>query len=115
MGYGLCGLFAPGNKYAVVGTKEGTFEIIDVRSGACVQVVKAHGDAVRSFSSLPDGSGFVSSSSDQEIKFWEYQSVRDSGQNSEYLTVSHTWSRKMDVDAVVVAVSPDERSLLLRC
>ncbi|KAI8000711.1 putative DNA primase large subunit [Camellia lanceoleosa] len=45
-GYGLCGLFVPGNKYAVVGTKAGTLEIIDVGSGTCVEVVEAHGGSV---------------------------------------------------------------------
>lgn len=77
-GYGLCGLFVPGNKYAVVGTKKGTLEIIDVRSGTCVDVVEAHGGDVRSIASTEDG--FVTGSADQDVKFWAYASTQKTGQ-----------------------------------
>lgn len=77
-GYGLCGLFVPGNKYAVVGTKKGTLEIIDVRSGTCVDVVEAHGGDVRSIASAPDG--FVTGSADQDVKFWAYDFAQKLGQ-----------------------------------
>lgn len=79
-GYGLCGLFIPGDKYAVVGTKGGTLEIIDVRSGTCVEVVEAHGGSVQSIVASPDGSGFVTGSTDHDVKFWEYQMVQKSDQ-----------------------------------
>lgn len=73
-GYGLCGLFVPGNKYAIVGTKSGTLEIIDVRSGTCLEVVEAHGGSVQSITATADG--FVTGSTDQDVKFWEYQMVQ---------------------------------------
>ena len=79
-GYGLCGLFVPGNKYAVIGTKGGTIEIVDVRSGTCVEVVEAHGGSVQSIAPTPDGSGFVTGSADHDVKFWEYQTIRKPGQ-----------------------------------
>lgn len=78
-GYGLCGLFVPGNKYAVVGTKNGTLEIIDVRSGICVDVVEAHGGSIQSIAPSPDGSGFVTGSIDHDVKFWEYQITQKPG------------------------------------
>lgn len=78
-GYGLCGLFVPGNKYAVVGTKNGTLEIIDVRSGICVDVVEAHGGSIQSIAPSPDGSGFVTGSIDHDVKFWEYQTTQKPG------------------------------------
>lgn len=77
-GYGLCGLFVPGNKYAVVGTKKGTLEIIDVRSGTCVDIVEAHGGDVRSIASTEDG--FVTGSADQDVKFWAYAFAQKPGQ-----------------------------------
>lgn len=77
-GYGLCGLFAPGNKYAVVGTKQGKLEIIDVQSGTCVDIVEAHGGDVKSIATTPDG--FVTGSADQDVKFWEYQITQKPGQ-----------------------------------
>ena len=39
-GYGLCALFAPGNRHAVVGTKEGTLEIFDISTSTRVAVVR---------------------------------------------------------------------------
>ena len=53
-GYGLCALFAPGNRHAVVGTKEGNLEVIDVAASSRVQSVPAHTGAVWSLAALPD-------------------------------------------------------------
>ncbi|KAL3325988.1 hypothetical protein AABB24_036944 [Solanum stoloniferum] len=106
-GYGLCGLFVPGNKYAVVGTKGGTLEFIDVRSGTCVEVVEAHGGSVQSIALTPDGTGFLTGSADHDIKFWEFQMVQKSGEGSKHLTASPTSSLKMNDDVLVVAASPD--------
>lgn len=39
-GYGLCALFAPGNRHALVGTKEGTIEIFDVGTSSRIAVVE---------------------------------------------------------------------------
>lgn len=81
-GYGLCSIFVPGDKFAVIGTKGGTLEIIDIRSGTCVEVVEAHGGSVQSIMALPDQSGFVTGSTDHDVKFWEYQTIQKSEQVS---------------------------------
>ncbi|KAL0375010.1 UNVERIFIED_CONTAM: putative WD repeat-containing protein C3D6.12 [Sesamum radiatum] len=115
-GYGLCGLFVPGNKYAIVGTKSGTLEIIDVRSGTCVEVVQAHGGSVQSIAATADG--FVTGSADQDVKFWEYQTAQKTGQDTRHLTVSPVKNLKMNDDVVVVAVSPEGKHIavaLLDC
>ncbi|PSS04617.1 WD repeat-containing protein [Actinidia chinensis var. chinensis] len=117
-GYGLCGLFVPGNKYAVVGTKAGTIEIIDVSSGTCVEVVEAHGGSVQSIAALPDGNGFVSGSADHDVKFWDYQTTQKPGEDSKHLTVSHVRNMKMNDDVLVVVASPDAKYIavaLLDC
>ncbi|KAL0409988.1 UNVERIFIED_CONTAM: putative WD repeat-containing protein C3D6.12 [Sesamum latifolium] len=115
-GYGLCGLFVPGNKYAIVGTKSGTLEIIDVRSGTCVEVVEAHGGSVQSIAATADG--FVTGSADQDVKFWEYQTAQKPGQDTKHLTVSPVRNLKMNDDVVVLAVSPEGKHIavaLLDC
>ncbi|KAF5773170.1 putative transcription factor WD40-like family [Helianthus annuus] len=117
-GYGLCSLFVPGNKYAVIGTKSGTLEIIDVRSGTTVEVVKAHTGSVQSIVHTPDGGGFVTGSTDHDVKFWEYQTTEASGQDSVHLTVSNVRTLPMNDDVIVVAVSPDGKHIaaaLLDC
>lgn len=53
-GYGLCALFAPGNRHAVVGTKSGSLDLLDVAASSMVQSVAAHAGAVWSLAALPD-------------------------------------------------------------
>ena len=53
-GYGLSAIFAPGNRHAVVGTKEGNLDIIDVGASSRLQSVEAHSGAVWSLAALPD-------------------------------------------------------------
>ncbi|KAM3341247.1 WD repeat-containing protein 3 [Capsicum galapagoense] len=101
-GYGLCGLFVPGNKYAVIGTKDGTLEFIQVTSGTRVEVVEAHGGSIQSIALTPGGTGFLTGSADHDIKFWEFQRAGEG-----HLTASPARSLKMNDDVLVVAVSPD--------
>lgn len=44
-GYGLCALWAPGNRHAVVGTKEGGLELFDVATSSRIAVVRYGGCA----------------------------------------------------------------------
>ncbi|CAA0830338.1 transducin family protein / WD-40 repeat family protein [Striga hermonthica] len=108
-GFGLCGLFVPGDKYAIVGTKNGTLEIIDVRSGTGVEVIEAHGGSVQSIVATADG--FVTGSSDKDVKFWEYQIAQKTGEDYKHLTVSPVRNLKMNDDVVAVAVSPEGKHI----
>ncbi|OMO73721.1 hypothetical protein COLO4_26906 [Corchorus olitorius] len=108
-GYGLCGLIVPQNKYAIVGTKDGKIEIIDVGSGTQCEVVEAHGGSVRSIAAIPNENGFVTGSADQDVKFWEYQLKQKPGQDSKRLTISNVRTLKMNNDVQVVAISPDAK------
>ncbi|PWA40153.1 transducin family protein / WD-40 repeat family protein [Artemisia annua] len=117
MGCVVC-LFVTGDRYGVVGAKSGSLEIIDVRSGTSVEEVKAHTGSVQSIVSLPDGNGFVTGSTDHDVKFWEYETTKDPGQDSAHLTVSNVRTLPMNDDVILVAVSPTESYLavaLLNC
>ena len=57
----------------MVGTKEGTLEILDIGAGESVSSIEAHKGAVWAVSPLPDNSGLVSGSADHEAKFWEWE------------------------------------------
>ena len=46
-GHGLCALFAPGGRHAVMGTKEGAIDILDVGAATVVETLPAHTSAVR--------------------------------------------------------------------
>lgn len=79
-GYGLCGLIVPHNKYALVGTKDGKIEIIEIGSGTCIEVLEAHGGSVRSIAALPNENAFITGSADHDVRFWEYQVKQKPGQ-----------------------------------
>ena len=53
-GYGLAALFAPGQKHAVLGTKEGNLELFDIGASSLLASTKAHEGAVWSLAALPD-------------------------------------------------------------
>ncbi|KAF5747856.1 WD repeat-containing protein 3 [Tripterygium wilfordii] len=108
-GYGLCGLILPHNKYALVGTKAGAIEIIDIGSGTCTEKMEAHGGSLRSIAAIPNENGFITGSADHEVKFWEYQIRQKPSQDSKRLIVSHTRTMKMNDDVLVVVVSPDAK------
>ncbi|XP_057721128.1 uncharacterized protein LOC130935409 [Arachis stenosperma] len=108
-GYGLCSLILPSNKYGLVGTKDGTIEIIDIGSGTRLEAVEAHGASVRSIALLPDKNGFVTGSADHDVKFWEYQLKQSPGQATKQLSVSNVSTMKMNDDVLVVAISPDSK------
>ncbi|KAJ1418923.1 WD40/YVTN repeat-like-containing domain superfamily [Sesbania bispinosa] len=108
-GYGLCSLILPTNKYGLVGTKDGTIEVIDIGSGTCIEVIEAHGGSLRSITALPDKTGFVTGSADHDVKFWEYQIKQKPGQATKQLIVSNVRTMKMNDDVLVVAISPDAK------
>ena len=62
-----------GNRHAIVGSKEGTLEVLDVGSGEVVSSVQAHKGAVWAVTLLPDSSGLISGSADHEAKVWEWE------------------------------------------
>ena len=43
---GLCAMFAPGNRHAIVGTKDGAIQILDIAASAVLETLNAHEGAV---------------------------------------------------------------------
>ncbi|KAG6555190.1 hypothetical protein Mapa_003229 [Marchantia paleacea] len=105
-GYGLSGVFAPGN-HVIVGTKAGTLEIVDIDAAERSKVVEAHLGAVWSISPFTDGSGFVSGSADHDVKFWEYESV----QATKQLSIRNTRTLRMAEDVLAVCLSANAKYL----
>lgn len=119
-GYGLCALFVPGNKHAIVGTKEGTIDLIDIAASSRIASVQAHSGPVWSMSALPDGSGFVSGSADKDVKYWEWDLVvpekddsdeDDDGKRLPQLSIAHSRTLTMTDDVLCVRISPDGKLL----
>eukprot|EP00891_Asterochloris_glomerata_P007696 jgi/Astpho2/7696/e_gw1.00115.7.1_t len=106
-GYGLAALFAPGQKHAVLGTKEGNLELFDIGASSLLASIRAHEGAVWSLASLPDSSGFVSGSADHSVKFWEWAIAVDEASSRRQLTISHTRTLEMTDDVLGIRVTPN--------
>lgn len=74
-GYGVSLAFAPGNRYLIVGTREGRIQAVDSFSGELSVDQEAHEGAVWSIAVNPDGKGLVSGSADKLVKFWEFNVI----------------------------------------
>ena len=118
-GYGLSTVFAPGNRHAVVATKEGRLEVVDINAGVpCYVQNEAHAGPIWSVAALPDGSGVVTGGADKELKFWEWElggvdEENDSGDgkhtetSSTDLRLSLVKTVTMTDDVLCVKISPN--------
>lgn len=65
-------VFAPGGRFALVGTKEGLVKVVDCASLQVVGQVDA-GGTVWSLATRPDGSGFIAGCGDKAVKFFDFE------------------------------------------
>ena len=65
----------PGDRHVVIGTKKGTLQIFDLASSSMTEEVDAHQKEVWSIHLAPDKRGFVTSSGDKTVKFWQFELV----------------------------------------
>ncbi|KAJ1493201.1 WD40-repeat-containing domain protein [Baffinella frigidus] len=111
-GYGVCCAFVPGDKYIVVGTKQGQLQLVDVAAAEMVGNFDAHEGSVWALAMRPDGKGFVTAGADKEVKFWEYGAEKtESGATQ--LTLSVAKAVTMEDDVLAVSFSPDGKFLAL--
>ena len=112
IGYGLCVLFAPGDRHILVGTRAGELQLLHTGSGAVLENIQAHSGAVWSIAMHPSRRGFVTGSADHDVKFWDFDLVRDADAGpgaGRRLSCLHVRTLKMSDDVMAVCYSPDER------
>ncbi|ORZ01570.1 WD40-repeat-containing domain protein [Syncephalastrum racemosum] len=107
-GYALCCAFVPGNRYILVGTKEGTLDLYDIGSSSMVKSVRAHSGAVYSLNIRPDKRGFVTGSADKDVKFWDFDMDR---KIPNQITFAHMRTLKMSDEVLCVRYSPNQELL----
>ena len=126
-GYGLCALFLPGDRQAVIGTKLGELEIFDIASARCVEKIKAHEGAVWSLAAKPaagpgaDVTSIATGSADHDVKFWDLEFQHDEGEGgavTQRLTLECARTLSLSDDVLCIKFSPNGRLLavaLLDC
>ncbi|CAM9221958.1 unnamed protein product [Choristocarpus tenellus] len=98
-GFGLSVVFAPGDRHLLIGTKEGSLQVIDLASGDMIQNYEAHEGAIWSLDLRPDEKGLVTGSADRQVKFWDFEVAAGN------LGLVHTRSLKMADDVLCVRYS----------
>jgi len=106
--YGLCSLFAPGDRHALVGSKSGKIQIFDLGSGQLKEEIAAHEAEVWSLVTSPDSRTVLSGSSDKTVKFWDYELV-PSEDGSRMLSILHLKTLQLDEGVTCLSLSPDGR------
>ena len=113
-GYGLCSMFVPGDRHAIIGTKKGSIQIFDIGSASMTEEIQAHDKEIWSMHVSHDLRGFVTASGDQNVKFWRFELLArkndETGEtHGKQLSVIHTRTLKLEEDALVVRLSKDGR------
>ncbi|OCK93646.1 WD40 repeat-like protein [Cenococcum geophilum 1.58] len=114
-GYALCCSFLPGDKVAIVGTKDGEIEIFDIASSTLIDRIKAHDGSIWTLNVHPDGRSVATGSADKSVKFWNFEIVHEdipgTKRTTPRLKLVHSRTLKVDDDVLSVCFSPDSRLL----
>lgn len=117
-GNGMCAVMAPGDQYAVVGTKKGEVQLLDLVSGVLVSSVAAHGGCIWDIAMRHDTRGFATGSADKLVKFWDFVLVEGGVGEKSRIGVTHVKSLQMTEDVLSVCYSKNNKLLavsLLDC
>lgn len=117
-GYGLSSCFVGAeNRFAAVGSKEGTVEIFDLTSGDVVAcALDGHDDAVWGLcldGPLLESTTLVSGSADRTVRFWEFGDALFAGEEANQLEATRTLKLPDEVLSVCVAYGRDDPILVV--
>ena len=106
-GYALCCTFAPEDRHAIVGTKEGSLELFDLTTASRAHMEEAaHPGSVWSMCLTPDRGGLVTGGADQCVKFWDFDLVKDKTvDGGKRLGLVHVKTLKMGDDVLGVHIT----------
>ena len=117
-GYGLCGIFLPGDRQVLIGTKSGQLELYDLGASARLETVDAHAGAIWSLGARPAGrSGeaqqIATGSADHDVKFWDIELTLDEewSATQKRVTLACVRTLTMQEDVLALKYSPDAKLL----
>ncbi|GIY73279.1 WD repeat-containing protein 3, partial [Caerostris extrusa] len=109
----LCSVFVPGNNHCIIGTKNGKLNIFDIDKHELVNSIDAHDGFVKCI--CLSQARVTSGGSDKEIKFWDFELVRDEKQSEsrKMLSLSVKRTLQMPEEALCLKYSPDGKKLAI--
>ena len=110
-GNGMCAVMAPGDQYAVVGTKKGEVQLLDLVSGVLMSSIASHSGCIWDIAMRHDTRGFATGSADKLVKFWEFVLVEGSVGEKSKIGVKHVKSLQMTEDVLAVCYSKNNKLL----
>ncbi len=102
---GLCCCLLPGDKFSVIGTKEGKLVLVDLNTGDVIQTLQAHKGSIWSVDVRMDGKGMMSGGADHNLCFWEFEIQQNPETKRRQLQIVPTRTLKMSHDILCVKYS----------
>lgn len=107
--FALCVTWLPGDRYVLVGCKDGTLHTFDVPAGMAIETLEAHQGPLWSIAIHPSGLSAVTGSADKEVKFWEFEMAQT--EQGSQLSMVHVRTLKLTDDVLCTRFSPDGKLL----
>lgn len=112
-GYAICGIFAPGDRHVVVGTRTGEVELYDLHNISCIDSNNTvHTQSVFSIQLYNDKTGFLSAGADKILGFWNFLLVEEPGKPKS-LKIECKTKIELEQGVFCARYSPDGRFLAL--
>lgn len=108
-GYVLTCVFAPGDRYLLLGYKTGELVIADVVTGEILETIPAHDKELWDICLTSDQKGCVTGGGDATVKFWSFAMVAEN--NKRVLSLQHRNTLKLDETVLGVKLSGNGKFL----
>uniref|UniRef100_A0A1A9WRW0 WD_REPEATS_REGION domain-containing protein n=1 Tax=Glossina brevipalpis TaxID=37001 RepID=A0A1A9WRW0_9MUSC len=126
--YILSSIFAPGDRYILLGLKSGKLLIVDVGAADIVEEIPAHNQELWSIILLPDKKGCATGSSDCTVKLWTFELIDNNDKQMEVedtedaalttnvkqvkvLSLLHKNTLKLEEAVLAIQISPNMKYL----
>jgi U3 small nucleolar RNA-associated protein 12 len=104
-------VFAPGDRFVLIGTKKGNVQILNIGSGEIVETISVcpAGTPVSALYLYPDEKGVATGGQDRLVKFWDFDLVQD--RTGRRLTLNFDRELATDDAIVCLRISEDMKFL----
>ena len=109
--FALCVTWLPGDRYVLVGCKDGSLHTFDVPAAMPVETLEAHSGPLWSCAIHPSGLSAVTGSADKQVKFWDLEMAPAEDGAPPQLSLVHVRTLQLTDDVLCVRYSPDGRLL----